>query len=497
MSIDKNTMDIEINTSKVPDIIKNNEPNNLYELIEQTYKEYNENIEKYEDNNYANALLNILKKYHYWPLMQIKKFKNNNFIVLLHNTYTRNGTETYKNLYDQCRSIVLDFSLSINNNVVVSYANSIPNKISLDVFEEINDSDNYSYYEAYDGTMINIYNYNDEWFFGTISCTDINYSKFTHPTKSHGDMLDEILLTFYKSSFTEEEFNNNDKKYISDKLRKLFTSNLDKNIAYEFVIIHNDNKRIMDYSSLLGDEYKFLFHISSKNRVSLIENDIIDQPLASIGIKYPKKFNNFQEAKEFITNNLSYGCISKKVENNIIKMYKISTQDIVFKEDTNPCNPNNWINILIIYMKNNPNYKICDYIKNYCSDITLPIDNNNKEIDPTYLIHTTICTIKDILYNLYISTTNYYSKYNRFKMKKELDKQFAPIIQYHLAQLRYLQTTTYKGKIITSNNVYHYLCQCNNVKNIKTLIGFLSINNGYNIPPRSAVCISILNNLLN
>ena len=92
--------------------------------------------------------------------------------------------------------IVLDFSLQLNNNVVVSYANNIPVRIDIDEYSHnINETDRY--HEAYDGTMISVYNYQDEWHFGTSSCPDVNNSKFSNPKKTHGEMLDEVLLIVF------------------------------------------------------------------------------------------------------------------------------------------------------------------------------------------------------------------------------------------------------------------------------------------------------------
>ena len=154
------------------------------------------------------------------------------------------------------------------------------------------------------------------------------------------------------------------------------------------------------------------------------------------------------------------------------------------------------MNILSVYMKNKTEYTIKDYIANYNPNINLPLDNNNQKIDPTYLIHTIISTIKDSLYSYYKATTIYYPNYNRFKMNKDMDKQFPPIIQYHLAQLRNLQVNTYKTKMINMGNVYHYLCQCNDVNNIKTLIQFFASNPINEMPPRTSMCFAIMTSLI-
>jgi hypothetical protein len=489
-------------------------PTNLYQVIDETFKLYEErklncactaesNIEvEVEDNiTYANCLISLLKKYHLWPMMKVKKFKGRSDIVLLHNTYIRNNVDNFKELYEQCRSIVLDFSLN-NNNIVVTYANSIPERINYNNYISTLYSDEDKVYEAYDGTIITVYNYKNEWFFGTSSCPDANSSKFSHPTKRHGNMFDEILFKYFKQHITAnaEEVSTLTTEEISLKLRALFVQHLDPNMAYEFIIVHHENKHIIDYTGLLGDNYMEMFHINTKHRCSLTENDIMSSVIPSlleIGVKYPLPFSNIQEAYAHInSNNFSYGLIVKKIISDKVKLYKISTDAINYREETDPCHPNIWMNILSVYMKNKTEYTIKDYIANYNPYINLPVDNNGQKIDPTYLIHTIISTIKDSLYCYYKATTTYYPNYNRYKMSKEMDKQFPPIIQYHLAQLRNLQVNTYKTKMINIGNVYHYLCQCNDVNNIKTLIQFFASNPINEMSPRTSMCFAIMTSLI-
>jgi hypothetical protein len=480
-------------------------PTTLYQLIDETFKIFEErkNTDECSDdkgeNSYANCLIYLLKKYHFWPFMKVKKFKGRSDIVLLHNSYLRKNVDSFKELYEQCRSVVLDFSLE-NNNIVVTYANSTPERINYNNYINSMYTPEDKVYEAYDGTIITVYNYKDEWFFGTSSCPDANSSKFSHPTKRHGNMFDEILFKLFKDHITEVELTTLTPEDISKKLRNIFVQHLDPNMAYEFIIIHHENKHIVDYSGLLGNDYMELFHINTKQRNLLIENDIIASIIPSLferGVKYPLQFNNIQDAFAHINSSQhSYGLIVKKMVEGSVKLYKISTDAINFREETDPCHPNIWMNILSVYMKNKTEYTIKDYIANYNPDINLPLDNNNQKIDPTYLIHTIISTIKDSLYNYYKATTIYYPNYNRFKMNKDMDKQFPPIIQYHLAQLRNLQVNTYKSKMINMGNVYHYLCQCNDVNNIKTLIQFFASNPINEMPPRTSMCFAIMTSLI-
>ena len=476
-----------------------NFPTNINELITETYENYNNNND--ENKTYSQSLIYLLKKYHLWPTIKVKKFKNRNDILLLHSNYKMNKGYEYKELYEQCRSIVLDFENKHNNNVVVTYANSIPIRINYDTYNTTLYTPEDKCFEAYDGTIIAIYNYNGEWHFGTSSCPDANSSKFSHPTKSHGDMFDEILLKLYQQTIAENsELETYEELELSKKLREMFVSNLDSSMAYEFIILHYENIHIIDYTSVLGNSYKTLLHINTKNRQTLVEWD--DESsfipnLLKLGVVYPKQFNVLQDGRDYITQNPgSYGLIIKKKLENSKQLYKISTDYVSHREETDPCHPNTWMNILAVYMKNKNDYTVKDYIINYIPDISLPLDNNNREIDATYLIHTIISTIKDILYNYYIVTTTYYPRYTRYKMNKDMDKQFPPIIQYHLAQLRSLQVTTYKIKMITSRDVYFYLCQSNDIKNIKTLIQFFASNPINEMNPRTSMCFAIMNSLI-
>ena len=472
-------------------------PKNVNEIISETYNIYNSIND--DNKTYANCLIMVLKKYHLWPNIKVKKFKNRSDIVLLHNNYKMGEIYEYKELYEQCRSIVLDFTLSFNDNVVVTYANSIPTRIDANTYMTNIYSDHDKCYEAYDGTMITVYCHNGEWYFGTSSCPDANSSKFSHPNKTHGIMLDEILYKYYGNQLTSEDMKLHANE-ISIILRNKFVASLNPEMAYEFIIIHHENVHIINYTNVLGENYKELIHVNTKNRRTLIEDDIHTkkvEELANIGINYPREFGNITEAMSYINENqYSYGLIIKKQIENVVKLYKVSTDIINYREETDPCHPNTWMNILSVYMKNKQDYTVKDYISNYVPDIVLPIDNNGRQIDATYIIHTLISTIKDSLYNYYVSTTTYYPRYGRYKMNKDLDKQFPPIIQYHLAQLRNLQTSTYKDKMITSSNVYYYLCQCNDVKNIKTLIQFFASTPINEMHPRTSMCFAIMNSLI-
>jgi len=469
-------------------------PRNIAELVQQTFEEYDTCG---CSDTAANCLIKVMRRHHIWPALQVKKFKDSN-LVLLHNTYQRDDVEHFKQLYEQSRSIVLDLSQR-DQNVVVSYSNNIPVRIDIEEFAKICAPTD-TFQEAYDGTMITAYFFEDKWHFGTSCCTDADYSKFANQQKSHGHMFNEVLMTYFHTEFTPEELNTADSleiARISQRLRDMFTYHLDKTIAYEFVVLHHENPHIVDYSQMLGAGYKAIYHIASKHRNTLQHIDTSCQPLASIGVLYPNNYADLKTAYDQMMTTNSYGFIARTVDAEYgVKLYKISPKHIYMKEDTDPCNPNVWHNILIVYMKNRKDYQINDYINMYVPELDLPKDDKGVALDPTYLVHTMICTLRDVLYNLYVATTTYNTKSRRFRMKKELDQQFPPAIRFHLAQLRHRQLNEHKDAFIKQKDVYYYLCHCNNVKNIKLLITLLATNVGYGISERSALCLTVLNGLL-
>jgi len=441
----------------------------LYKLIEETYNKYNEYM-GVNNKEYSTILLEILKEKQLWPSLKIKKFKNEPNLCLIHNSYKSDSNETFKELYDECRSVVLDFTRSIGNNVVISYANSIPIRIKIEDYISNYYKPTDKSYLAMDGTLISVYYHNNKWYFGSSCCPDINGSKFSHPTKAHGYMLNEVLYELFKNRVDIDDPN------ISTTLRNLFTSTLSPLFSYEFVLIHHENIHIIDYTKELGENYKYLYHINTKNRITLTEENLDNKPLESIGIRYSYKFVNPEEAIKYV--NMNESSIIIKNENG--KLYKISNEKIHHYEEVNANNYNIWYNLFYVYMLQKPNYNINEYIQEFLINKT---DININELLTAYNdINNIFMVMTEIIYNLYISTTNYYPKYKRFKINLDIDKTLNPVMRFNLAQLRQKQITIYTKGIITQKEIYNYLCHSNNIKNIKKIITHISQSKEYNIP---------------
>jgi len=463
-------------------------PQNLYDLLKEVDK--NKSHHK-SDGNMANALIYTIRKYKYWPALQVKKFFGNNDLVLLHNTYKRTDVEHFQELYDECRSVVLNLNAPIGDNVVVTFSSKIPERISECQYENLKQPGDVCE-ESYEGTVVHFYYYENKWHIGTSTCPTIDSSRFSHPTKTHGNMLDEIIAKIYELQLPTD-------KSSSQMNRKVFTDVLDPSRAYAFIMVHYQNSNSMDYTPLFGDEYMKLIHITTRSRGTLQNDDISDRPFASIGIDYAQKFENPEKAIEYIrTAECTYGIVVDSLDG---KRYKVSTEKIIKHEENNIGNSNVWQNMVAVYIQNKQHYKITDYQKEFCPDLIIPKNCHNQEMAPTYLIHTVISSMRDMLMDAYIQTTTYNIKTKRYWINKEADKSFPAIIRFHMAQLRDIQITTHTHGLISPRAIYHYICHHQPLKNLRLLIKFFATvwiphrTTSYTMG-RTGECFTILSKLL-
>lgn len=438
----------------------------------------------------ANALLHVIRKHHFWPALQVKKFFHEPDLVLLHNTYKRVDVTHFKQLYDECRSVVLDMSAPNGQNIIVSYADHIPDRMVDAQYAAVMSPDD-KCIECYEGTVVTVYNYNNKWYFGTSSCPSVNSSKFHHPNMSHGDMLNDALTRIFPSDSDEMDDNSSSNK---NAIREKFTSILDPSKAYAFVLVHHINRHVIDYSPVYGEvEYAKLIHISTRDRVTLTQEDITHKPFETIGIMYSRTFENPHDAVDLLRSSPSmYGIL---VTTQAGHRYNVSRQATVHQEECDLGSPNKWVNMLWVFMQNRPDYHIQNYQDEFGKDIQIPVDSKNRPMSPTYLIYTCMCNMRDMLHQLYSATTLYYPSLKRFKMNKVADQQYHSIIRFHLAQLRHVQVQHHHHGFMTKKAIYHYLCFHQTLKNIRILIKFFAETDGY-FTGRPLECFVTLNKML-
>lgn len=419
-----------------------------------------------------------IRKRRYWPMVQVKKYFGNAGLVLLHNTYKRTDVEHFKELYEEARSVVLDLNAPVGENIVVCLADKIPERISTEEYKHLQNPED-ECEECYEGTMVYVYHHNNKWFFSTSTCPSVDSSRYFHPTKTHGTMFNEALQQFFPDTPVEE-------------LRNRFTLYLNPEYSYGFLLVHHENRHVMDYSDFFEQEnYAKLFHIFTREKAT---KEAVPHNLSELGIRYPLKFANIETALEELVRMPLYGILAKTEKG----MYKISAPEVIKAEKENLGNSNPWINLLSVYMQQNPEFKINDYINKYCQDkkdsLNLVLESG-EELPPVYIIHTTMMTLKLMLHSFYHTTTVYDSHSKRYHLDKELDEQFSPIIRFHLAQLRHIQITSHRHIPLTPQAVYHYLCLHQTMKNMRMLIHHVAKGN-YNLSYKSEACFKHLAEVL-
>lgn len=216
-------------------------------------------IDSLEEKTYENFKSELLNK---TTNVYIKEQKDSK-LVMISNTFTTK-TNNISNLERECRSVIIDRDeLKV---ICYSYDDIYYNQDAKDYLIKNNNSE-IKIQECFEGTLMSLYFYNDKWNLGTRRCIDANKSIW-NSNKTYYNLFLECINT----SFDE------------------FTSYLNEEYNYFFVIVHHQNKHIVDYTDYFkDDEYKKLLHVLTRRRSN--HEEIIDNQW--------KKNPIFIEAKEY------------------------------------------------------------------------------------------------------------------------------------------------------------------------------------------------------
>jgi hypothetical protein len=256
----------------------------------------------------------------------------------------------------------------------------------------------------------------------------------------------------------------------------------------------------MDYTERFGADYAKLVHIIMRDRTTLTDIPITSETMSEIihkGLVYPQAYCTASDALVTLCNPANYGFIATTQCTG--RRVKVCNDNIVLREEFDLGNPNMWHNMLNVYIQNKPHYKIVDYQRDFCPTLAIPKNTRGQEIAPTYIIHTVICTMRDILYTNYRASTTFNRNSKKFYIQREVDAQLPQIIKFHMAQLRNIQVTTHDHAPISPQAIYHYLCHHQTIKNLRLLIKHFATTNTTLttlFPPRTIECFVQLDALL-
>jgi hypothetical protein len=239
--------------------------------------------------------------------IKTKEYPLDDLMIIYHNY----SITVKSDLQRECRSLVL--KMSTLEMVAYSCESPILNTDGFDYIKSHNELEIVS--KCYEGSCLSLFYHNDKWYLASRKHlntldTEIISEKYN---KMYNLFVDVVVSSGYKS-FED------------------FTNNLDKNNSYYMVLIHHDNKHIINYTSIFNNEkYKKLVLISvkdknmcdlvSKNDNTFLNENIFLPELETIDNFFLKEFNT-----EYNTTPDNEGIVINKWDGKMKKFRLIKLQ---------------------------------------------------------------------------------------------------------------------------------------------------------------------------
>jgi hypothetical protein len=229
-------------------------------------------------------------------------------LILLYNKF---NTENKAPIVLECRSVVINR----NNFNIENYSCVTPiyNTTAMN-FLMLNQDKEKEIFMCYEGSLISLFNYNNNWFFSSRkNLLNIKNTLKNDITNPHFNM--------FKSVIEQDNFN-----------VETFIDKLDKKYTYHFVLIHHLNKNIVNYENKFGKEYKKLCFIFARDKETKkeINSEDIDNLFLSDNIFLPKRLENIKKFDDINSSNLTsdpeYEGIIIKINNKVLKLQSIQYQ---------------------------------------------------------------------------------------------------------------------------------------------------------------------------
>lgn len=223
---------------------------------------------------------------------QNEKIKTTNFndkLVVYNYRFCDGLSEDY---VKECKGVIFDR----NGNLIVQTIPFIEEM--LDVYKDLDNFNDYTIHEAYEGTMIRVFWYEDKWYISTFKKLNAYTSYWgtgsdENPLPSFGELFEKRILEKY--SHLEE-----------------FYSTLNKDYTYLFILLPNENTRLVSHAR----EDVLLFGVYNKG---VKVNETLET------FEMPKKlsFENIEVLKEYVENMdwKEKSGVLLQSENRLIRVY--------------------------------------------------------------------------------------------------------------------------------------------------------------------------------
>lgn len=204
----------------------------------------------------------------------LSKDYNDEGLVLLYTKFGLTGDE----LVRECRSLVIDRETF----KIKSYSCETPllNKEGMN-YMLAHLSDPTAVTPCYEGTYLSVFNHNSKWYVSTRRCLNSNDSVFnqaeTEDSVSHFEMFEDVLRTSNFQGFAD------------------FSSKLNPEYSYYFVLIHHKNKHTIDYTNEFGSNYARLC-LTTVRDLNMCELDMSEgYEFLGTNIFTPKDLDSIEE----------------------------------------------------------------------------------------------------------------------------------------------------------------------------------------------------------
>jgi len=390
----------------------------------------NQFISEYKVNNEKIIIDDFKKKLFDEYSIMSKYYEQDNLLIVYH----KYNLPTKTPLEQECRSLIID-ATTLN---IISYTcpNTISNK-EAQKFLLNNNNLKLETYKCYEGTILSLYNHNNKWYLSTRRC--INSKDSIWNQTNYYNMFIEVLD---KENITFDDF----------------TSKLNVNYGYYFILIHHNNKNIIDYTSQFGEKYTklCLVFVRFKETQNEIENYDFD---SYNNIFKPEKMS--MEEFSILNQNLNInvdleGIIIKTVKDNITYLFKLQTTSYQFCKAIGP-DSNIFKGYLYLYQSST----LKNYIENNKDHKNLEKIINPNNINESFdTIGVVDCVFKVITSELFELYKLLWKLSNGEQLNNELynilPKEYKDVL-YALRGIYFKIKATPEKKLFGIKDIYQYL----------------------------------------
>jgi hypothetical protein len=359
------------------------------------------------------------------------KYYEDTQLLLIYNKF---DTLTKNSIDQECRSLVID----METWKVVSYTcpKPIANREAQQFLLNNNDLP-LSITKCYEGSILSLFNHKGKWFLATRRCIDSKDSVWHN--FSFYDMFNDVLT---KENTTFDEF----------------TSKLNPEYGYYFILIHHSNKNVIDYTSQFGENYTKL--CLAFVRLKSDQSEVMDYEFENYNHIFKPEvmtMDDFaQENQELNINVNIEGIIIKTFKNDRPYLFKLQSNSYQFCKAIGP-DSNMFKGYVYLYQTG----ALKNYIENNADHKNLEkIVNQYNPSESFHTVGVVDCVFKVLTTELFELYSLLWSLDTGVQLNTNLynilPKEFKDIL-YGLRGLNFKSKAKTTNKPFSYNHIYHYI----------------------------------------